>query len=67
MPERDAFEGAYRRLSVTRIAPSLAGAKLPPPLSTDYPAVRWAASRLLPRLTALAPKRQGSLVRPRDD
>ncbi len=66
MLDGDAFDSAYHRLAATRLAGPPVVASPPPRterIDMTTP-VRWAASRLLPRLDALAPQRRG-LLRPR--
>jgi hypothetical protein len=67
MPDRDPFEGVYGRLAATRVT---VPPRSPPSAALagqEAPALRWAASRLLPRLTALAPKRRQRRARPIGD
>jgi alkanesulfonate monooxygenase SsuD/methylene tetrahydromethanopterin reductase-like flavin-dependent oxidoreductase (luciferase family) len=67
MPDKDPFEGAYGRLAATRVTPPPRPAPRVVLAGQEAPALRWAASRLLPRLTALAPKRRQRRARPIGD
>lgn len=55
MHEPDAFDGAYGRLAVTRLAPGLGPRpEIPPPSPSSRMPPR---SRLLPRLALMPPRR----------
>ena len=67
MPDRDPFEGAYGRLAATRVTAPPCSVPSAAPGGQEAPALRRTASRLLPRLTALAPKRRRRRARPTGD